>query len=132
MSDYDPLPYCALLSRATSPSSSSQSTAIALSFLPASNHFLANVPIQGLRRRESVLMSAEEDFTQSKPVEMLTRVGLRTPTGCSSGCFQRTQSTHALEKTRISNVGCDWKAACLLFQQQEGSRDARGRGICRT
>jgi hypothetical protein len=66
VSDYDPLPYCALLSRATSPSLSSQNTAIALSFLPASNHLLANVPIQGLRLGESVLMSAEGDFTQSK------------------------------------------------------------------
>ena len=66
MSDYDPLPYCALVSRATSPSSSSQSAAIALSFLPASNHFLANVAIQGFRRESPSLMSPKENFVQVK------------------------------------------------------------------
>jgi len=116
VSDYDPLPYCALLSRATSPSSSSQSAAIALSFLPASNHFLANVAIQGFRRRKSLPHEPEEDFFQ---VKARRNADTRRPQDSHRvlvRLFSSIQSTHAVEKTRISNVGCDWRAACLLFQ----------------
>jgi len=66
VSDYDPLPYC----RSAFPSHLSllaqPSAAIALSFLPASKHFLANVAIQGLKRRNSLPHEPEEDFVQVK------------------------------------------------------------------
>ena len=66
MGDYDPLPYCrsafsSHLSLLVQPSA-----AIALSFLPASNHLLANVYIQWLSHRSPSFMSPEEDFVQVK------------------------------------------------------------------
>lgn len=67
MSDYDPLPYCRSAFSSHLSLLAQPSAAIALSFLPASNHLLANVAIQGFRRAESPsLMSPEEDFVQVK------------------------------------------------------------------